>query len=78
MTTTTVTIQDAQHQLLEILKLVAAGNEVILTDGQQPRARIVPIQPNPAQRVPGLHLGNATMSPDFDAPLPEEFWTGPI
>lgn len=28
------------------------------------------------KRVLGLHRGVAWISPDFDDPLPEEFWTG--
>lgn len=27
-------------------------------------------------RVAGLHTGQVEMSPDFNEPLPDEFWTG--
>ena len=27
-------------------------------------------------RIAGLHAGAWTVSPDFDAPLPDEFWLG--
>ena len=30
----------------------------------------------PRERVAGLHPGAIVMSPDFDAPLPDEFWLG--
>jgi antitoxin (DNA-binding transcriptional repressor) of toxin-antitoxin stability system len=76
MPTKTVDVQDAQLHLADLLAQVAAGTEIILTDGHQPRARIIPFTPPPARRVPGLHAGSMTMSPDFDAPLPDEFWTG--
>ncbi|MDQ3118999.1 MAG: hypothetical protein M3Q89_05445 [Verrucomicrobiota bacterium] len=28
------------------------------------------------QRIPGLHPGAWKVAPDFDAPLPDEFWLG--
>lgn len=30
----------------------------------------------PPRRVLGLHAGQIWVSDDFDAPLPDEFWTG--
>ena len=30
----------------------------------------------PAKRIAGLHGGAWEVGPDFDAPLPEEFWLG--
>lgn len=71
MTTKTVDIQDAPAQFAELLSLVAAGTEVILTDGATPLARLVPLNGPPAPRIAGLHahLGPAWMSADFDEPL---------
>jgi prevent-host-death family protein len=74
MSTKTVDIHEAQMNLAEILSLVAAGTEVIFTEGSTPIARLVPITPT-SPRIAGLHAGAAWMSDDFDAPLPEEFWT---
>jgi len=76
MTTKSVEIHEAQQHLAELVAQVATGTEIILLDGQTPRARLVPITPHAARRVPGLHAGSMTMSPDFDQPLPDEFWTG--
>ncbi|HEU4321875.1 MAG TPA: toxin-antitoxin (TA) system antitoxin [Roseiflexaceae bacterium] len=76
METKTVTLQDAQRQLPELLKLVTAGSEVLVTDGHQLLARIVPVWSPSLLRVAGLHLGNCVISPDFDNLLPETFWTG--
>jgi antitoxin (DNA-binding transcriptional repressor) of toxin-antitoxin stability system len=76
MTTKTVDVKDAQHQLVDLLAQVAAGTEIILTEGHKPRARLVPIAPPISRRVPGLHAGSITTSPDFDAPLSDDFWTG--
>jgi antitoxin (DNA-binding transcriptional repressor) of toxin-antitoxin stability system len=76
MTTKTIDIHETQPQLSELLPLVTAGTEVIFTEGNMPVARLVPVAGAASSRVPGLHLGKVWMSPDFDAPLPDEFWTG--
>ena len=76
MTTKSVDVQDAQHQLADLLDQAAAGTEIILTEDHQPRARLVPITSPTARRVPSLHAGSMTTSPDFDAPLPDKFWAG--
>jgi antitoxin (DNA-binding transcriptional repressor) of toxin-antitoxin stability system len=70
----TIDIRDLPARLDELLALAAAGHEVILLDGSSPRARLVPL--HPSERLPGLHPGAAQMAPDFDAPLPDDFWTG--
>ena len=75
MQTKTVNIHEAQTHLVELLALVAAGTEIILTEGSIPLARIVPM-PGATPRVAGLHLGAIWTSEDFDDPLPDEFWTG--
>jgi antitoxin (DNA-binding transcriptional repressor) of toxin-antitoxin stability system len=71
----TVDIHEAQAHLAELLSVVTAGTEIILTEGRTPLARIVPMEGAPTPRVAGLHLGAIWTSEDFDEPLPEEFWT---
>lgn len=74
---TTLTIQEAQGQLSQLLELAQAGHEVIIQDPQKGRARLVPVaEPPPGPRVLGLHAGRWTMADDFDAPLPDSFWLG--
>ena len=41
MTTKTVDVQDAPHQLVDRLVQLAADTEIIFMDGNQPRARLV-------------------------------------
>lgn len=76
MTTKTVELREAQQHLVELVAQVAAGSEIILTDGQTPRARLVPVVSTSTRRVPGSHAGSILIGDDFDAPLPEDFWTG--
>ena len=77
MQTKTVDVHEAQTHLVELLSLVSAGTEIILTAGNTPLARIVPMAGTLTPRVAGLHLGAIRTSEDFDEPLPEDFWTGP-
>ncbi len=77
MTTQTVTLQEAQTRLADLLMLAQAGNEIIIADGNKPLARLVPIaEPKRKRRIAGLQRGKIWTSDDFDAPLPDEFWTG--
>ena len=73
MLTKTVDVQEAQRSLKELLSLVQGGTEIVLTEGNIPLARLVPVV---GQRKAGLHAGAIWTSKDFDEPLPESFWTG--
>lgn len=76
MLTKTIDVREAQTNLKELLSLVREGTEIVLTEGPTPLARLVPIASPTTPRVAGLHTGAIWTSEDFDAPLPEEFWTG--
>ena len=76
MQTKTVDVHEAQTHLIDLLSLVTAGTEIILTEDNTPLARIVPVAGATTPRVAGLHPGAIWTSEDFDEPLPEEFWTG--
>jgi antitoxin (DNA-binding transcriptional repressor) of toxin-antitoxin stability system len=75
MSPTLVDVQELPSRLSELLSLAATGAEVIVTEGQIPRARLVPL-PTGQGRVAGLHAGAIQAEDDFDAPLPETFWLG--
>ena len=71
-----VEVQEAQSHLKEILSLVGTGIEVLITEGDTPIARLLPVESKSNARVAGLHAGAIWTSEDFDEPLPETFWTG--
>jgi len=73
--TTAIDIRDLPARLEEAIAVTIAGGEVVLFDGSTPRARLVPVQQE-AARVAGLHPGALQPAADFDAPLPDDFWTG--
>ena len=70
---TTIDIRELPARIEEALALTSAGGEVILLEGSTPRARLVPLGPAPPRRA-GLHPRALQPAPDFDAPLPDDFW----
>ena len=76
MTTLTVTVQDMQQRLGELLSLVSKGNTIIIEKNKKPFARLVSMDAKTKKRVAGLNRGEIHMSDDFDSPLPDEFWLG--
>lgn len=72
---TTVTLKEAQSGLADIIHRLTPGDEVVITENDQPVARIVPAPPIPkkAHRRLGTMKGTVLyMAPDFDAPI-EDF-----
>ncbi len=72
----TIDVQKNHIEIQELISLLKAGEEIILTEGDKPIARILPVEsPKPTKRIPDLHPNSVWMSDDFDAPLPDNFWT---
>jgi antitoxin (DNA-binding transcriptional repressor) of toxin-antitoxin stability system len=69
----TITVEEAQCKLKELIRQLAPGEEIVITENQQSVAKLVAQQPKPApppRPGPGLCKGMITyMAPDFDAPL---------
>ena len=72
---TTVSIQEAQAKLSELIHQLTPDEEVVITEYDQPVARLVPAavqQQRPPRRLGTLRGTVLYMAPDFDAPL-EDF-----
>ena len=65
----TVTIEEAQVKLLDLIHTLQSNEEVIITENNQPVARLTPIA-ECVPRVPGIAQGQVTDA--FFEPLPEE------
>jgi prevent-host-death family protein len=67
----TVTLEEAQARLPELVEQLRAGQEVVITRDQKPVARLVGEgAPLPRPRRLGTMKGSVLyMAPDFDAPL---------
>lgn len=72
MTVTTVNIHEAKTQLSQLLLRISMGEEVVIARAGKPVARLVPIVAVPKPRKPGSAAGLFWISPDFDAPLPDD------
>jgi antitoxin (DNA-binding transcriptional repressor) of toxin-antitoxin stability system len=67
---TIIPIQQAQLQLPELIHQLAPGDEVVITENNQPVARIVPpVAAQPTRKLGSLRGTVLYMAPDFDAPL---------
>lgn len=66
-----LTVQEAQAKLSELIHSLKPGDEVVITENDQPVARLVPAeQRQHTPRRPGTLRGTVKyMAPDFDAPL---------
>lgn len=72
-----IDVKDLANCLNEVLAKGDEGEEIILTDGNGPRARLIPLPvPQLKERIMGLHPGAMVPAPDFDDPFPEDFWFG--
>jgi antitoxin (DNA-binding transcriptional repressor) of toxin-antitoxin stability system len=85
MSNKTIDANKVQLTLKELLSLVKADTEIIITEGNNPLARLISLVETEETttetsnlRQPGLHSGKIWTSEDFDEPLPEEFWTGEL
>ena len=70
---TTISIQEAQSRLSDLIHNLSPGDELVITENNQPVARLS--RSEPKTRWPckaGSEKGKIWMAPDFDAPL-EEF-----
>jgi antitoxin (DNA-binding transcriptional repressor) of toxin-antitoxin stability system len=73
MPVSTIDIHELPARLEEMLSQASTGTEIIVTERDVPRAKLVPLARGP-QRVPDLHPGAFVLADDFDAPLSEEEW----
>ena len=77
-----VTVHAAKTHLSRLLKAAEAGEEVVITRGRTPVARLVPIAAPLVQRKFGAMKGLATVDASFFEPMtPEElavWYEGPI
>ena len=74
--TKTVTIEEANGHLDELIDLAAQGEEVVIVRGSQLKARLVAMPGGAGARVFGSYQGKIAVGADFDAPLLDDVWLG--
>jgi len=67
-----VNVHEAKTNLSKLLARVEEGEEVIIAKAGKPVARLVPIEKQTTQRIPGSAKGKLVVANDFDASLPED------
>jgi len=65
-----VNMHEAKTRLSELVRLVEAGEKVVLARNGTPVAELVPAT-EPKKREGGFWKGRVWVSPDFDDPMPE-------
>ena len=68
---TEVGVHEAKTHLSRLLRRVAAGEQIIITSGGRPAARLVPFERNQSREL-GFDAGLIIVPEDFDDPLPSE------
>jgi len=68
---TRVGVHEAKTQLSRLLRRVATGEEIVITRGTTPIARLVPIEAH-GPRTLGQDRGLFELPEDFDTPLPDQ------
>jgi prevent-host-death family protein len=64
-----VGVHEAKTQLSQLLRLVDGGQQVEISRGGEPIAKLVPIRSLTKRRL-GIDEGVFTVPDDFDSPLP--------
>ncbi len=70
----TITLEEAQSRLKDLIRELTPGQELVITDNQQPVAKLVGQVSIPPRPAPGLGKGGILyMAPDFDDSLEDFF-----
>lgn len=66
-----ISIHEAKTHLSRLLRRVACGEEIVISKGDRPIAKLVPFSPS-RRRELGRDQGLFSVPANFDDPLPEE------
>jgi prevent-host-death family protein len=67
---TNVKIHHAKTHLSRLIEKACKGEEVIISRGEEPVVRLVPVKTKKSRRVPGALKGVLKVGPEFFEPLP--------
>jgi len=76
MSTHTISINDAEGHLAELIDLVQKGDEVVISQKNHPSIKLVICEQSSGKRVAGLNKGTVHMRDDFDDSLDDSYWSG--
>lgn len=64
-----VSLEEAQLQFMQLIQKAMQGQEIIITQGNVPKVKLVSLRKPKKNAKFGSAKGMITMSDDFDAPL---------
>lgn len=64
-----VNVHEAKTHLSRLLAEVEAGEEIVISRGGKPVARLLAFEPRPAKRELGFDRGRFTIPDDFNEPM---------
>jgi len=67
-----ISTPEAASQFAELLERVKHGEEVTILEAGVAIARLVPAPKQRSPRIPGQDQGKVFITPDFNAPLPQD------
>jgi len=67
-----VTVHQAKTNLSKLIEEACRGEEVIISRGSTPVARLVPVGQVHGRRQPGVLRGKLRVGPEFFVPLPAD------
>jgi prevent-host-death family protein len=76
MKTSVVTIHQAKTNLSKLLQKAARGEEIVISRGSKPVAKLVPIGEVKGKRQPGSLKGTLMVGSEFFEPLPADELSG--
>jgi prevent-host-death family protein len=72
MKSTVVTFREAKTNLSRLIEKAASGEDVVISRGSKPVARLVAIGQVKGMRVPGSLKGKLVVGPEFFEGLPDD------
>jgi prevent-host-death family protein len=66
-----VNVHEAKTHLSRLLAEVEQGEEIVISRGGKPVARLLPFEARPPKREMGFDRGLYTIPDDFNAPMPD-------
>ena len=67
-----IDLNEAKRHLIDLIDIALSGEEVVITQDDQPVLKLIRVVAPKARRQAGSAQGLITMASDFDAPL-EDF-----
>lgn len=67
-----INIHEAKTHLSRLVEEAANGKEIVIAKAGKPLAKLVPLDAKKKPRRLGFLKGKIAVTPDFDAPLPDD------